>query len=80
MTSSRTSSRMARRPRAPVPAQQRLLGHGLQRVVAELELDAVELEDPLVLLDQRVLRLDQDPDERVLVEAATPRPPPGAGR
>ena len=37
--------------------------------VRPLELDTVELEHPAVLLDQRVLGLHQDPDERFLVEA-----------
>src|SRR5205814_9397106 len=35
----------------------------------ELELHAVELEHLLVLLDERVLGLDQDADQRFLVEA-----------
>ena len=41
-------------------AQDRLVGDRLERVLGELELDAVELEQPLVLLDQRVARLGQD--------------------
>ena len=56
---------MARSPRAPVAAQDRLVGDGLERVVGELELHAVELEEPLVLLDEGVLRLGQDADERL---------------
>ena len=48
--------------------QQRLLGDGLEGVVGELELDVLELEELAVLLDQRVLRLDEDADEGVLVE------------
>src|SRR5262249_61583539 len=40
------------------------------RVGLELELHPVELEEPLVLLDQRVARLGEYPDERVTVEAA----------
>ena len=40
--------------------QQRLIGDGLERVVGELELDVLELEELLVLLHQRVLRLDED--------------------
>ena len=59
---------MARRPRPPVPAEG-LLGHGLEGVLAEHQLDPVELEHPLVLLDQRVLRLHQDADQGFLVEA-----------
>src|SRR5579863_6137497 len=49
--------------------QKGLLGHSLESVVGELELDAVEFEHPAVLLDERVLGLDEDPDQRVLVEA-----------
>ena len=51
-------------------AQHRLVGDRLERVVGELELDVVELEQPLVLLDQRVARLGQDADQRVAVEVA----------
>src|SRR5207245_2722102 len=43
--------------------------HGLEGVVGELELDPVELEELAVLLDERVLRLDEDAHERLLVEA-----------
>ncbi len=63
-------------PGAGAP-QQGLLGHRLEGVVGELELDVVELEDPLVLLDQGVLGLDQDPDQRVLVRGGRRRRPPG---
>ena len=52
-------------PRAP---QQRLVGDGLQGVVGELELDVLELEDLPVLLDEGVLRLDQDALIRILGE------------
>src|SRR5207302_4278230 len=44
--------------------KQRLLGNGLERVGRELELDIVEFEHPLVLLDDRVLGLDEDANER----------------
>src|SRR5262249_33743739 len=40
----------------------------VERVVGEHEVDVVEVEELLVLLHQRVLRLDEDPHERVLVE------------
>jgi hypothetical protein len=50
--------------------QQRLVGDGLEGVVGELELDVLELEELLVLLDQGVLRLGEDLDERLLVEVA----------
>ena len=49
-------------------AQHREVGDRLERLVVEVELDAVELEHALVLLDERVLRLGQDLHERVLVE------------
>src|SRR5205814_4581248 len=48
--------------------QQRLLGHGLESILGELELDPVELEELAVLLDQRVLGLDEDAHESLLVE------------
>ena len=50
------------------PALERLFGDGFERVVGEHEVDVVELEELLVLLEQRVLRLDEDAHERVLVE------------
>ena len=68
ITSSRTSSRMARSPRGTGTPQQRLLGNRLERVRCELELHVVEREHPLVLPSQRVLRLDEDLHQRVLEE------------
>src|SRR5205807_2554741 len=58
-------------PQAPGarPPQQGLIRHGTQRVLGELQLDVVELEELLELLGQGVLRLHEDPDERLLVEA-----------
>src|SRR5690606_27168712 len=44
-------------------ALDRLLGDRLQRVVGQLEADVLHLEQPLVLLDQGVLRLGQDLDQ-----------------
>ena len=44
MTLSRTSSRIAAGPR-PGAAQERLVGHGLEGVLSELELHVLELED-----------------------------------
>ena len=61
---------IARRPRAPVPRRIAWSAIGLERVVGELQLDAVELEEPLVLLDQRVARLGEDADQRLAVEVA----------
>src|SRR5438270_13754606 len=49
-------------------AQVALVGDGLERALVEVELDAVELEELLVLLEERVLRLGEDVDERLLVE------------
>src|SRR5690606_30754112 len=49
--------------------EQGLLGDGLQRVGGELELDVLELEDLAVLLDEGVLRLAQDADQGIPVEA-----------
>src|SRR5207249_4518762 len=50
------------------PPQQSLFRDGLHRVLAELELHAVEFEELLVLLDQRILGLGEDVDEGLLVE------------
>ena len=55
-------------PAGAGPAQDRLVGDGLERVVGELQVDAVQLEQPPVLADQRIARLGQDPDERLAVE------------
>ena len=65
MTSSSTSSMVVRRPRAPVLRSSAWRGGGLQRLVGEDQLDIVEGEELLVLLDDRVLRLGQDPHEVV---------------
>src|SRR5262245_147816 len=56
-------------PTGTRPPFQRLLADGLEGIVGEDEVDVVELEELLVLLQQRVLRLDEDADERLLVEA-----------
>src|SRR5436309_14939555 len=60
----------AARPRAPL---ERLLGDGGHRVVGELEADLLEVEVLLVLLDDRVLRLLEDPDPRGVIEVVTCR-------
>jgi hypothetical protein len=65
---SRTSSRMARSPRAPVWRRIARSAIASSASVLELELDAVELEEPLVLLGERVLRPGEDVDQRVAVE------------
>src|SRR5215469_5755873 len=54
-------------------AQDRLVGDGLQRVVGELQVDTVELEEAPVLPDQRVARLGQDPDEGLAVQVVHAR-------
>ena len=63
MTSSSTSSRMARSPRAPVPRSRACSATAPEGVLAEDQLHVVQLEHPAVLLDQGVLGLDQDPDQ-----------------
>ena len=68
MRSSISSSRMIRRPRAPTLRFERLLGDRLEGLVGELELDALELQDRLVLPDQAVLGLVEDAHQRRLVE------------
>ena len=40
----------------------------VERVLVEGEFDVLHLEQALILLDQRVLRLGQDLDQRILVE------------
>src|SRR2546426_7044422 len=47
----------------------RSLGHGLERVVGEAQLDVLKLKQPLVLADQRVLGFGQDADQRGLVRS-----------
>src|SRR5688572_18317227 len=49
-------------------ARQRALGHRAERRDAHLELDPLHMEQALVLLDEGVLGLGEDLDERVLVE------------
>src|SRR5437773_6207599 len=55
------------------PPLERLLRDGRHRVVRELQADLLEVEVLLVLLDDRVLRLPQDADERRLVEVVERR-------
>ena len=56
---------IARRPRAPVPRSSALSAIACDGLVGELELDAVELEELLVLLDQRVAGLGEDLHQRL---------------
>ena len=51
-------------------AQHGEVGDRLERLLVELELDAVELEHALVLPHERVLRLGEDLHERVAGRAA----------
>src|SRR5687767_5182722 len=49
-------------------ALERLLGDGAERLGIEGEADTLEVEELLVLLGERVLGLEENPDERVFVE------------
>src|SRR5690606_21046191 len=49
-------------------ALHRLLRDRTQRILPKLELDALHLEEPLILLRERVLRLRENLDERRFVE------------
>ena len=68
-TSSRVSSRIERRPRAPVSRSIALSAIECERVVGEHELDPVELEEALELLDERVARLGEDRDQVLALRA-----------
>ena len=68
MVSSRMPSRIERRPRAPVLRSIAFLATDVQRLVGEAQLDVLHVEQLLILLHQRVLRLDQDLDQGFLVE------------
>ena len=68
ITSSMTSSRIARRPRAPELRRAASSAIARQRVGPEGQLHALELEQPLVLLGERVPRLPQHLGQRVDVE------------
>ena len=57
-----------RRPRAPTLRAMRLAGDGSQRIVGELQLHILELEEPLILLDDGVLRLGKNLDQRGFVQ------------
>ena len=52
----------------PRLAGDRLLGDAAHRLFGQFEADILHLEEPLVLFDERVLRLHQDVDESILVE------------
>src|SRR5262249_25335585 len=57
----------AQPPRAGL-AVDRLSGDGVERFLRKREIDAIHLEQPLILLHQGVLRLPEDPLEGPLVE------------
>src|SRR5262245_46077023 len=67
MVSSRMLSKIERRPRAPV-LRSIALRNRAQRLVGKRQLDVLHLEQALVLLDQRVLRIGEDPLQRSFVE------------
>ena len=68
IVSSSTLSRIVLKPLAPRLAFHRSLRNRAQCVIAELELHAFHVKEFPVLLRQRILRLKQDTDQRVLVE------------
>ena len=68
MISSMTSSSTARRPRAPVPRFIASRATAATASSVNLQPHLLQLEVLLVLLDDRVLGLAQDADERRLVE------------
>src|ERR1700754_3138470 len=49
-------------------ADDRTLGDLAERILVEGQLDVFHLEQALILLDERVLRLGQDLDQRILIE------------
>ncbi len=69
-----------RRPRAPVLRSIACLAIAFRASCVERELDVFHVEQALVLLDQRVLRLGQDLDQRVLVEVLAAWRSPADGR
>ena len=68
ITDSSTSSMIARRPRAPVPRRFAWSAIASSASGGELQVDAVQLEEALVLLDQGVAGLGEDLDERLAVQ------------
>ncbi len=68
---------MERRPRAHGLALNGAAGDRLERVLrCRGELDILHLEESLVLLDERVLRLGQDLDKRHFIEVLEQWPVP----
>src|SRR6266536_4783029 len=68
MVSSRSPSMIERRPRAPVLRVDGFAGNGAERLLHQREIDRLHLEQPLVLLHQRVLWLGENKLERGFVE------------
>ena len=77
---SSTSSRIGTQPAGAGLAQDGEVRDRLERVGFELELDAVELEEPVVLAGERVLRTGQDVDQRLAVERLDRRRRSAGGR
>ena len=71
---------MARRPRAPLLRASASFATADERALRELELHAVHLEELLVLLHERVLRLREDVDQRLLVQLVERREHRAGGR
>ena len=59
---------MERSPRAPVLRCDGLVGNRAERVIGEGQRHALHVEELLVLLHERVLRLDEDLHQRVIIE------------
>jgi hypothetical protein len=55
-------------PAGAIEMASRLAGDGAQRLLGKAQVDALHLEQPLVMLDQRILRFNQNALERGLVE------------
>ena len=69
-----------RRPRAPVSRSSALSAIASSESSAKTQLDAVELEEALELLDERVARLGEDRDQVVARELVDRARPPAGGR
>ncbi len=70
MTSSINSSRIMRRPRAPTLRDIASREMAAQGVIGEAQLDVLEVEQPLILLHDGVLRLGKNFDQGVFVQIA----------
>src|SRR5947208_11522117 len=68
MVSSRIPSIIERRPRAPLLRSMALRAMAPRSLLRQYEIDRLHLEQPLILLDQRVLWLRENEFQRGLVE------------